>query len=39
MGGTGNNGSAIAKGLSEVPDYSNPATKATEARLGKFDYD
>jgi len=22
-----------------MPDYSNPATKATEARLGKFEYD
>lgn len=22
-----------------MPDYSNPATKATEAKLGKFEYD
>ncbi len=33
------NGAAIARQLNEMPDYSNPATKATEAKLGKFDYD
>lgn len=30
---------AIARQLNEMPDYSNPATKATEAKLGKFEYD
>lgn len=33
------NGAAVARQLNEIPDYSNPATRATEAKLGKFDYD
>lgn len=28
-----------AKEIKEVPDYSNPATRQTEKRLGKFKYD
>lgn len=30
---------AIAKPVDKLPDYSNQATRATEARLGKFNYD
>lgn len=33
------NAGSYARQLDEMPDYSNPATKATEAKLGKFDYD
>ena len=30
---------AVARQLNEMPDYSNPATRLTEQKLGKFDYD
>lgn len=33
-----NNGGAIARQLNEMPDYSNSATRATEQKLGKFEY-
>ena len=33
-----NNGGAVARQLNEMPDYSNSATRATEAKLGKFEY-
>lgn len=38
MGECKENGS-IAKELTEIPDYSNNATRATEARLGPFVFD
>ena len=31
-------GGAVARQLNEMPDYSNTATKATESKLGKFEY-
>ncbi len=30
---------AVAKPVANLPDYSNPATKATEEKLGPFNYD
>lgn len=35
--GPGN--TAVAKPVAKLPDYSNPATKATEDRLGSFNYE
>ena len=32
------NGGAVARQLNEMPDYSNTATRATEQKLGKFEY-
>ena len=32
-------GAAVARQLKDMPDYSNSATKETEKKLGKFDYD
>ena len=35
----GGPGTAVAKPVAKLPDYSNPATKATEEKLGAFNYD
>jgi len=35
----GGPGTAVAKPVARLPDYSNPATKATEEKLGAFNYD
>ena len=35
----GGPGTAVAKPVARLPDYSNPATKATEDKLGAFNYD
>jgi hypothetical protein len=34
-----NGGIATAKQINDMPDYSNPATRATEKKLGPFVYD
>jgi len=36
---SGRNGLVYAKALSEMPDYSNEATRATEKQVGAFEYD
>jgi hypothetical protein len=35
----GGPGTAVAKPVAKLPDYSNPATKATEEKLGAFNYE
>ena len=35
----GGPGTAVAKPVAKLPDYSNPATKATEEKLGPFNYE
>jgi hypothetical protein len=35
----GGPGTAVAKPVAKLPDYSNPATKATEEKLGSFNYE
>ena len=35
----GGPGTAVAKPVAKLPDYSKPATKATEEKLGAFNYE
>jgi hypothetical protein len=35
----GGPGTAVAKPVAKLPDYSNPATKATEEKMGAFNYE